>query len=339
MDTSGRPTRLLVDRAKSGAGQAIKGFRYFASRLLEFERCWSSSDHRAYDALAGRPTNFQQALRQILSTVTHEARPGPIAPMTHLPPTSFANLGVIDPIVQALDQVGITTPFPIQAMAIPIALTGTDMIGQARTGTGKTLAFGIPLLQRIVVPDERDYSQLAMPGAPQALVVTPDPRVGKPGSFRPGGRVDSQARQGAHGLRWRRLRPSAHHVEPGRDVVVGTPGRLLDLVDRGALDLGHIKVLVLDEADKMLDLGFLPDVERILADTPELRQTMLFSATMPAEIVSLARRHMRHPVNIRAESPVTPAQCRPRLSSSIKLMTWTRLRSWPASCRPKTAPA
>jgi superfamily II DNA/RNA helicase len=84
--------------------------------------------------------------------------------------------------------------------------------------------------------------------------------------------------------------------------VVGTPGRLLDLVDRDALDLGHIKVLVLDEADKMLDLGFLPDVERILAETPELRQTMLFSATMPAEIVSLARRHMRHPVNIRAES-------------------------------------
>jgi superfamily II DNA/RNA helicase len=89
----------------------------------------------------------------------------------------------------------------------------------------------------------------------------------------------------------------------GVEVVVGTPGRLLDLVDRHALDLGHIKVLVLDEADRMLDLGFLPDVERILANTPELRQTMLFSATMPAAIVSLARRHMRHPVNIRAESP------------------------------------
>ena len=88
----------------------------------------------------------------------------------------------------------------------------------------------------------------------------------------------------------------------GVDVVVGTPGRLLDLADRGALDLSHIKVLVLDEADEMLDLGFLPDVERILAKTPELRQTMLFSATMPAAIVSLARRHLRHPVNIRAES-------------------------------------
>ena len=88
----------------------------------------------------------------------------------------------------------------------------------------------------------------------------------------------------------------------GVEVVVGTPGRLLDLADRGSLDLSHIKVLVLDEADEMLDLGFLPDVERILAKTPELRQTMLFSATMPAAIVALARRHLRHPVNIRAES-------------------------------------
>src|SRR4030095_13859037 len=91
-------------------------------------------------------------------------------------------------------------------------------------------------------------------------------------------------------------------LREGVEIVVGTPGRLLDLADRGALDLSHIKVLVLDEADEMLDLGFLPDVERILAKTPELRQTMLFSATMPAAIVSMPRKHLRHPVNIRAES-------------------------------------
>ena len=96
--------------------------------------------------------------------------------------------------------------------------------------------------------------------------------------------------------------PQLSGLARGVEVVVGTPGRLLDLADRGSLDLSHIKVLVLDEADEMLDLGFLPDVERILAKTPELRQTMLFSATMPAAIVSLARRHLRHPVNIRAES-------------------------------------
>jgi superfamily II DNA/RNA helicase len=204
--------------------------------------------------------------------------------------------------VQALDQVGITTPFPIQAMAIPIALTGTDMIGQARTGTGKTLAFGISLLQRMVVPGERDYSQLAKPGAPQGLVVTPTRELA---SQVASDLTTASARRHARvltvygGVGYDQQLSTLTH---GVDVVVGTPGRLLDLVDRGALDLGHVKVLVLDEADKMLDLGFLPDVERILASTPELRQTMLFSATMPAEIVSLARRHMRHPVNIRAES-------------------------------------
>jgi superfamily II DNA/RNA helicase len=208
----------------------------------------------------------------------------------------------MDPIVQALDQVGITTPFPIQAMAIPIALTGTDMIGQARTGTGKTLAFGIPLLQRIVVPGDRDYAQLSKPGAPQALVVTPTRELAS--------QVSSDLATASNRGRARVLtvyggvgyEDQLGTLRHGADVVVGTPGRLLDLVDRGALDLGHTKVLVLDEADKMLDLGFLPDVERILRKTPELRQTMLFSATMPAAIVSLARRHMRHPVNIRAES-------------------------------------
>jgi superfamily II DNA/RNA helicase len=208
----------------------------------------------------------------------------------------------MDPIVQALDQVGITTPFPIQAMAIPIALTGTDMIGQARSGTGKTLEFGIPLLQRIVVPGDRDYAQLSKPGAPQALVVTPTRELAS--------QVSSDLATASNRGRARVLtvyggvgyEDQLGTLRHGADVVVGTPGRLLDLVDRGALDLGHIKVLVLDEADKMLDLGFLPDVERILRKTPELRQTMLFSATMPAAIVSLARRHMRHPVNIRAES-------------------------------------
>jgi superfamily II DNA/RNA helicase len=205
-------------------------------------------------------------------------------------------------MVQALDAVRITTPFPIQALAIPTALTGTDMIGQARTGTGKTLAFGIPLLQRIVVPGERDYAQLAKPGAPQGLVVTPTRELASQvasdlaaASTRRHARVLTV--YGGVGYQ-----DQLSTLRQGVEVVVGTPGRLLDLVERTTLDLGHIKVLVLDEADKMLDLGFLPDVERILANTPELRQTMLFSATMPAEIVSLARRHMRHPVNIRAES-------------------------------------
>ncbi len=210
--------------------------------------------------------------------------------------------GVLAPIVEALEQVGIVSPFPIQSMAIPIALTGTDMIGQARTGTGKTLAFGITMLQRVVVPGERDYAQLAKPGAPQGLVVAPTRELAS--------QVSADITTAASHRHARVLTiyggvgydTQLNALDRGVDIVVGTPGRLLDLVNRGALDLSHVKVLVLDEADEMLDLGFLPDVERILARTPELRQTMLFSATMPAAIVSMARRHLRHPVNIRAES-------------------------------------
>ncbi len=202
----------------------------------------------------------------------------------------------------ALAQVGIVHPFPIQQMSIPIALTGTDMIGQARTGTGKTLAFGITALQRIVVPSERDFELQAKPGAPQALIVTPTRELAL---------QVSKDLTTASSIRKARVltvyggvgyEPQLDALAAGVEVVVGTPGRLLDLADRGSLDLSHIKVLVLDEADEMLDLGFLPDVERILAKTPELRQTMLFSATMPSAIVALARHHLRHPVNIRAES-------------------------------------
>src|SRR5215212_568159 len=216
---------------------------------------------------------------------------------------TFSDLGVLPSIVDALAQSDIIHPFPIQAMAIPIALTGTDMIGQARTGTGKTLAFGITILQRIVIPGERDFAQLARPGAPQALVVTPTRELALQVS------ADIAAAAAKRPARIVTVYGGVGYdtqldtLRDGVEVVVGTPGRLLDLGDRGMLDLSQIKVLVLDEADEMLDLGFLPDVERILSKTPELRQTMLFSATMPAAIVTLARRHLRHPVNIRAESP------------------------------------
>ncbi|MET1004371.1 MAG: DEAD/DEAH box helicase, partial [Propionibacteriaceae bacterium] len=205
-------------------------------------------------------------------------------------------------LVAALADVGIIHPFPIQSMAIPIALTGTDMIGQARTGTGKTLAFGLTLLQRIVVPGERDYDSLSKPGVPQALVIAPTRELAS--------QVGKDLAVAATHRKARVLTiyggvgydEQLDTLKAGVDVVVGTPGRLLDLANRRALDLSHVKVLVLDEADEMLDLGFLPDVERLLAKTPELRQTMMFSATMPSAIVSLSRRHLRHPVNIRAES-------------------------------------
>ena len=205
-------------------------------------------------------------------------------------------------IADALERVGITTPFPIQEMTLSVALMGTDLIGQARTGTGKTLAFGIPLLQRTVAPHDPDHAALAAPDKPQALIVAPTRELALQVSN------DMSVASQDRGTRVLTVYGGVGYdhqldtLKSGVDVVVGTPGRLIDLMNRRALDLSHIKVLVLDEADEMLDLGFLPDVERLLAKTPETRQTMLFSATMPGAIVALARTHMRHPMNIRAES-------------------------------------
>jgi superfamily II DNA/RNA helicase len=187
-------------------------------------------------------------------------------------------------------------------MTLSVALMGTDLIGQARTGTGKTLAFGIPVLQRTVAPHDPDYADLVAPDKPQALIVAPTRELALQVSN------DMSVASADRGTRVLTVYGGVGYdtqldtLASGVDVVVGTPGRLLDLVNRRALDLSHVKVLVLDEADEMLDLGFLPDVERLIARTPETRQTMLFSATMPGAIVALARTHMRHPMNIRAES-------------------------------------
>jgi superfamily II DNA/RNA helicase len=209
---------------------------------------------------------------------------------------------VLPEIAAALERGGITKPFPIQEMTLSVALLGTDLIGQARTGTGKTLAFGIPLLQRTVAPHDPEHADLADPNKPQALVVAPTREL----ALQVAGDLQLAAQD--RGTRILTIyggvpyEPQLDALKSGVEVVVGTPGRLLDLANRRALDLAHVKVLVLDEADEMLDLGFLPDVERLLAKTPVTRQTMLFSATMPGAIVALARTHMRHPVNIRAES-------------------------------------
>ncbi|MDT0202074.1 DEAD/DEAH box helicase [Nocardioides sp. AE5] len=215
--------------------------------------------------------------------------------------TTFRDLGVLPQICDALERAGITEPFPIQEMTLSVALMGTDLIGQARTGTGKTLAFGIPVLQRSVAVTDPDYVELEA-GKPQALVVAPTRELALQVS------KDLQLAGSDRGIRVLTVyggvgyEPQLEALEAGVDVVVGTPGRLIDLANRKALDLGHCKSVVLDEADEMLDLGFLPDVEKLLSKTPETRQTMLFSATMPAAIIALARTHMRHPMNIRAES-------------------------------------
>ncbi|QCX29246.1 DEAD/DEAH box helicase [Nocardioides jishulii] len=204
-------------------------------------------------------------------------------------------------ICDSLERAGITTPFAIQEMTLSVALMGTDLIGQARTGTGKTLAFGIPVLQRSISPKDADYSEIPQ-GKPQALIVAPTRELALQVSS------DLEVASRDRGLRVLTIYGGVGYdiqtdaLESGVDVVVGTPGRLIDLANRKVLDLSHVHALVLDEADEMLDLGFLPDVERLLSLTPETRQTMLFSATMPAAIVALARTHMRHPMNIRAES-------------------------------------
>jgi len=191
--------------------------------------------------------------------------------------------------------VGIVTAFPIQTLALPIVLAGQDIIGQARTGTGKTLAFGIPILQQL------SQFPASRPSAPSALVVVPTRELASQvaDDLRTAG-----SGQGARVLTvygGRAYEPQIEALRATVDVVVGTPGRLLDLVGQRHLVLSGVRMLVLDEADKMLDLGFLPDVERILQLTPPDRQTMLFSATMPGDVVTLARRHLRQPMHVRGE--------------------------------------
>ncbi|MEV4638398.1 DEAD/DEAH box helicase [Actinoplanes sp. NPDC049548] len=215
------------------------------------------------------------------------------APVRADSPT-FAELGVRAETVEALAAAGITRAFAIQEYALPIALRGTDLIGQAPTGTGKTLGFGLPILERVTAPSE------GADGKPQALIVVPTRELGLQVAR------DLAAAGATRGVRVLPIyggvayEPQVEALKKGVEILVGTPGRLLDLSKQKQLKLTGIKALVLDEADRMLDLGFLEDVEKILAMLPEQRQTMLFSATMPDPIVALSRRFLRHPVTIHA---------------------------------------
>jgi superfamily II DNA/RNA helicase len=214
----------------------------------------------------------------------------------------FRDFGIGEALCTGLEAAGIFTTFPIQALTLPMALRGQDIIGQARTGTGKTLAFGLPMLQMIEAEgEEKERGRL-----PRALVVVPTRELAI--------QVADDLRAAAVNVRARVLtvyggrayEPQIEALDKGVDIVVGTPGRLLDLANRRHLNLSAVRALVLDEADKMLDLGFLPDVERIVRLTPDQRQTMLFSATRPGDVVTLARRHMRQPTHVRAEGHDEP---------------------------------
>jgi superfamily II DNA/RNA helicase len=257
---------------------------------------------------AGAPVARSLDLQASLPTAASPLLPwsarlpeGPVLTTSEIPaetiPNGFAALGARPETVEALAALGITAPFAIQTMTLPIALSGHDLIGQARTGTGKTLGFGVPMLNKVKSKAE------GANGTPQALVVVPTRelcvQVAK--DLENAGSVRKVRVQTIYG--GRAFEPQVEALRKGVDIVVGTPGRLLDLARQGHLNLGQVEVLVLDEADEMLDLGFLPDVERILEQTPSERQTMLFSATMPSPVVAMARRFMRQPTHIRAEEP------------------------------------
>ena len=201
--------------------------------------------------------------------------------------TDFNSLNLREEIMQAIIQLGYSTPTPIQSAMIPIMLSGADVIGQAQTGTGKTAAFALPILHNFK-PQRHVQALILAPTRELALQV-----------------ADSMTEYGKHldvhvlaVYGGQPYGPQISRLNRGVDVVVGTPGRLLDLIERKALNIKHIKTLVLDEADEMLNMGFIEDIEKIMAETPPERQTALFSATLPKRIRDLANRFMRDPQSV-----------------------------------------
>ncbi|MBO9637103.1 MAG: DEAD/DEAH box helicase [Siphonobacter aquaeclarae] len=198
----------------------------------------------------------------------------------------FADLGLSDEVMQAVTEMGFVAPSPIQAESIPFLLDGRDVIGQAQTGTGKTAAFGIPLIDKIDPNDKYVQSLILCPTRELAVQVSEELR--RLAKFKRGVWItaiyggDSYERQN-------------RDLRKGCQIVVGTPGRVMDHIERGTLRLDQLKYIVLDEADEMLDMGFREDIESVLADCPEDRQTVFFSATMPKPILDLTKRYQRNP--------------------------------------------
>jgi superfamily II DNA/RNA helicase len=202
--------------------------------------------------------------------------------------TTFAGLGLPADLVDALAREGITQPFPIQSLTIPDALAGRDLCGKAKTGSGKTLAFGVPLLCRIGT---------ARPGCPRALVLVPTRELATQvtTAMRTLGQVrDRKVRAVYGGVS---MEAQISTLRKGVDVVVGTPGRLIDLMERGELSVEEVEVLVIDEADRMADMGFMPQVQKILYRMRQLHQTMLFSATLDGAVKRLVDRYMDNPIH------------------------------------------
>jgi ATP-dependent RNA helicase DeaD len=229
--------------------------------------------------------------------------------MKNQPVSSFSDLGLSAPVLAAIAEVGYESPSPIQAATIPVLLAGRDMLGQAQTGTGKTAAFALPMLSRIEVRR----------GPPQGIVLVPTRELALQvaEAFQ---RYASKIK-GFHVLPiygGQSYTPQIASLQRGAQVVVGTPGRVMDHLKRGTLDLGGITSLVLDEADEMLQMGFVADIEWILEQTPPDRQVALFSATLPSPIRRIAQRHLREPVEV-------------TIASKTSTATNTRQRYWVVS--------
>ncbi len=218
---------------------------------------------------------------------------------------TFADFGVSEAITSALADKGIIHPFPIQALTLPVALKRHDIIGQAKTGTGKTLGFGIPMLENTIGRGEDGWDEIPADkqGKPQGLVVLPTRELAKQVATELMFAAKNRNLRFVEVYGGRAYEPQQESLVRGAEIVVGTPGRLIDLMRHKSLDLSAVRTVVLDEADEMLDLGFLEDVETLLASTPPTRHTMLFSATMPGAVVAMARRYMSKPTHIRAQDP------------------------------------
>lgn len=197
--------------------------------------------------------------------------------------TGFSALGISEEVLKALEQKGFENPTPIQELTIPLLLNSTnDIVGQAQTGTGKTAAFGIPIIERFDPNDRNVQALILTPTRELALQVCEEIK-----SYRGSKKISICAVYGGSSIMMQ-----IKDLERGAHIVVGTPGRVIDLIDRRKLKLGNVKFMVLDEADEMLNMGFIDDVEKIVKETPEERRMLMFSATMPDRILSLAKRHM-----------------------------------------------
>src|SRR5688572_25893793 len=217
--------------------------------------------------------------------------------------TTFSEFQLLEPIQQAIRTKGYDVPTPIQAKAIPHLMEGRDLIGVAQTGTGKTAAFALPILHALASKPKRLAS-----ARPRALILTPTRELASQimASFQAYGRnlpVRHTVVFGGVGQS-----PQVTSLRRGVDVVVATPGRLLDLMNQGHISLTSVEIFVLDEADRMLDMGFIHDVKRVIAELPAKRQSLLFSATMPADIVRLADSLLSKPVRIEVTPPATTVE-------------------------------